>query len=114
MRLFHRTPCGQKIINEGFRDNEATYMTSVMHKGVWLSDIPLSVFEGAKGTDLLTLEIPEEVLVEYEWVQEEPGPTYREFLIPAEVVNSYGPPTLCDEDDFDWMWPTWKELEDEQ
>jgi hypothetical protein len=112
MRVFHRTPNGQKIIDEGFRNGEGTYMTGMMHKGVWLSDRPLCIFEGAKGEDLLTLEIPDDVLAEYEWVQE--GPTYREFLIPAEMVNSYGPPNLCDEDDYDWMWPTWEERESDQ
>lgn len=109
MRLFHRTPCGQKIINEGFRDNEGTYMTGVMHKGVWLSDRPLSIFEGAKGDDLLTLDIPEDVLAPYEWIED--GTAYREFLLSAEVVNSYGPPELCDEDEFEGMSPSWSELE---
>lgn len=112
MRVFHRTPFGKQIISEGFRDHEGTYMTGTMHTGVWLSDIPLSVMEGAKGNDLLTLEISDEVLAEYEWVQEQS--TYREFLIPAEVVNAYGPPELCDEDDYDWMWPTWEQKENKQ
>lgn len=112
MRVFHRTPVGQKIINEGFRDAEDCYLTDSLHRGVWLSDIPLSVCEGAKGKDLLTLEIPDDVLAEYEWVQE--GPAYREFLIPAEVVNSYGPPELCDEDGIDWMWPSCEEPETDQ
>lgn len=70
-------------------------MTGTIHRGVWLSDRPLSIMEGAKGNDLLVLDIPEEVLVEYEWVEEEK--TYREFLVPAEVVNSFSPPRLCDE-----------------
>jgi len=109
VRVFHRTPHGQRIINEGFRDTEGTFGTGVMHRGLWLSDRPLDICEGAKGNDLLSLEIPDEVLTQYQWVQE--GPAYREFLIPAEVVNSYGPPTLCDEDDFGWMCPSWEEQE---
>ncbi|MBB02241.1 MAG: hypothetical protein CMJ47_06315 [Planctomyces sp.] len=112
MRVFHRTPHGQKIINEGFLDGEGTYMTGVMHRGVWLSDRPLDICEGAKGNDLLTLDIPENVLTPYEW--NEGGTPYREFLLPAEVVNFCGPPTLCDDDDFDWMQPTWEAKEIDQ
>ena len=41
---------------------------------------------------------PDEVLAEYEWVED--GKPYREFLIPAEIVNRYGPPELVDEDDW--------------
>lgn len=47
-------------------------------------------------TQLMSLEIPENVLLEWEWVEEAKG--YREFLIPAEVVNRYGPPTIVDDD----------------
>jgi hypothetical protein len=36
------------------------------------------------------------VVEEYEWVEE--GKTYREFLIPAEVVNRY-PARFADDDD---------------
>ena len=49
---------------------------------------------------LLCLDIPDDVLEPYEWIEE--GKPYREFLTPAEIVNSYGPPQLCDEDDYDW------------
>ena len=100
MRCFHRTPYSESILENGFRDGEGTYMTRIMHKGVWLSDRPLSFFEGAKGVGLLSLEIPDDVLAEYEWVEDEKP--YREFLIPSEIVNSYGPPEPVDEDDYDW------------
>jgi hypothetical protein len=41
------------------------------------------------------------VLVEHEWVQEDLG--YREFLIPASLLNTFGPPTVVEavEDDVD-------------
>jgi hypothetical protein len=41
------------------------------------------------------------VLVEHEWVQEDLG--YREFLIPASVLNTFGPPVVAEvvEDDLD-------------
>ena len=73
-------------------------MTGIMHKGVWLSDRPLDFGQGAKGKAVFLLEISDEVLAEYEWVED--GKPYREFLIPAEIVNRYGPPELVDEDDW--------------
>lgn len=101
MKCFHRTPFPESILQNGFRDGEGTYMTRTLHRGVWLSDRPLSFFEGAKGDDLLSVEIPDEVLAEYEWIEE--GKPYREFLVPAEIVNRRGPPELVDEDDDgDW------------
>ena len=100
MKCFHRTPNLGSILENGFRDGEGTYMTGIMHRGVWLSDRPLDIGQGAKGEFLLSVEIPEEVLETYEWIEE--GKPYREFLIPADVVNSYGPPENCDEDDYDW------------
>jgi hypothetical protein len=57
---------------------------------------PLDVNEGAEGEDLLVVEMPENVVEEYEWVEE--GKTYREFLIPAKIVNRY-PARFADDDD---------------
>ena len=100
MKCFHRTPYGESILEHGFRDGEGTYLTESMHKGVWLSDRPLDFGQGAKGDDLLLVEIPDDVLEPCEWVEDEKP--YREFLVSAEVVNRYGPPELVDEDDYDW------------
>jgi hypothetical protein len=38
--------------------------------GVWLSDRPLDNSEGAGGETLLHIEIPEEIIATYEWVEE--------------------------------------------
>jgi len=40
------------------------------------------------------LEIPDDLFVEYEWVQEDKP--YREALIPAAHLNLYGPPRVVD------------------
>ena len=39
---------------------------------------------------MLAGDIPENVIAEYEWIEE--GKGFREFLIPGEVVNRYGLP----------------------
>ena len=76
----------------GFRDGRGTYLTSNEYTGVWLSNVPLDCNEGAAGDELLSLEIPDEVITKYEWIEEEKP--YREFLVPAVVLNLYGPPRL--------------------
>ena len=51
--------------------------------------------EGAKGNDLLMIEIPEGVIAEFELIDEDG--TYREFLIPENISNGYGQPKLIDD-----------------
>jgi hypothetical protein len=52
--------------------------------------------EGAQGDVLLAVEVPAAVVEFYEWIEE--GKTYREFLVPAALVNAQGTVTLADED----------------
>ncbi len=108
MLLYHTTFAADAILAEGFRDGEGHYLTHQIHRGVWLADRPVDANEGAPGDTVLVIEIPEEVMAPYEWMtewrpldEEEVTPelalacrelAYREFLVPAEVVNRYGPP----------------------
>jgi hypothetical protein len=94
MRLYHCTDPETiaVIIREGFRDGEGHYLTRNTYRGVWLSDTPDPM--GAGFEQGLTLDIPETVVARWEWVEE--GKGYREFLIPATLVNSYGPPQVVD------------------
>jgi hypothetical protein len=94
LKLFHRTDAAQEILDRGFRDGEGTYLTTRRFRGVWLSDEPLDENDGVAGSTLLMIEIPEEVVASWEWVEE--GKGYREFLVPADRVNQYGPPTIVD------------------
>lgn len=101
MLLYHSTipEAAVAILRGGFRDSTGYYLTSQLWTGVWLSDKPLDPNEGAKGDTLIVVEMPESEVLPYEWVQEPfedwQGklftPPYREFLIPAELVNRYRP-----------------------
>ena len=73
----------------GFIDATGTYFTDQEFSGVWVSDVPLDANEGACGDDLfeITLDVPEAAIADYEWVEE--GKPYREWLMPAAVLNSH-------------------------
>jgi len=82
MKLHHYTYHANEILEEGFKD---TFMTPRAWRGEWFSDLPMPPTEGILGDNWLFLEIPENVVAEYEWIEE--GKPYREWLIPAEVVG---------------------------
>ena len=85
MKLYHRT------------DKTAVYT------GVWLSNRPLDDNESVHGSVLLSIAIPVRELRAYEWVEEHKS--YREFLVPAKLVNHYGPAVVEeDEDDGRRRW----------
>jgi len=63
-------------------------MTTHEHTGVWLSNVPLDVNEGARGDTLLQVELPVETINDYEWIEE--GKPYREWLVPARLINQIG------------------------
>src|SRR5262245_23965343 len=85
--VFHRTTgeSAAQILRGGFRDTTGRYLTNQEWTGVWISDRPLDNSEGASGETLLQIEIAEDIIAAYEWVEE--GKPYREWLVPARVLN---------------------------
>ncbi|MGC1766557.1 MAG: hypothetical protein WA769_26990 [Pseudolabrys sp.] len=84
MILYHVTSSesAAAIKRDGFRD------TGGEHHGVWLSDRPLDASEGAPYTVIaVDLPLSKADLDQYEWKEE--GKGYREWLIPAAVINKY-------------------------
>ena len=121
MRLFHRTSneAVTSILRDGFKDradptgtNHGFYDQIPEIKAVLFNDVPLDEDEGR----LLFLEIPGKVVQQLDttvrmglWGRsslvvksnaqdasseavEERKP-YRQYIIPAEIANQYGPPT---------------------
>jgi hypothetical protein len=88
--LYHVTTpdAADAILKTGFRDATGTYLTDQRWSGVWLSNVPLGVNEGAPPSHIVLeviLNKAESELADYEWVEE--GKIYREWLIPARIVN---------------------------
>ncbi|SRR5260221_2744740 len=85
LRFYHRTNTAAVITRDGFRDTE-NYMSAPTLRGVFLSDIPLEGNEGTKGRQLLEITLPLGCdISEYELIEE--GKTYREWCVPAEIIN---------------------------
>ena len=102
MRFFHITDNANAgaILKEGFRDATKQYLTDQEWTGVWVSTEPIEGYNADTKT-IFAIEIPEDVISEFEWVQ--PGIRLREFLVPAALLNSYGPPVVTD--DYDEIVP---------
>ncbi|HVQ79342.1 MAG TPA: hypothetical protein VMS82_05245 [Pseudolabrys sp.] len=93
LTVFHRTTkdAAAKILRDGFRDTTSRYLTDREWSGVWVSDRPLDNSEGASGE----IDIAEDLLTAFEWVEE--GKPFREWLVPAAVLNDAGTVRLLDE-----------------
>jgi hypothetical protein len=89
VKLYHATTQekANKILVNGFIDHEGLYMTSIWLKGIFFSNYPLDENEGAKGRVVLTVKIPMDIITDYELIED--GKPYREWCIPAEIVNRY-------------------------
>jgi hypothetical protein len=90
--LYHRTTkdIARRITADGFRDSEGYYGTENLHHGVWLSDRALDADEGAVGNAVLRVELTkdEPEIAQFEWIED--GKQYREWLIPASLINECG------------------------
>ncbi len=96
MRYFHRTTrkAATAILRGGFRDATGTYLTAQRWTGVWISGVALDCNEGAEGDALLAIQIDGRKVSPYEWKEE--GKTYREFLVPARILNTHAAVIMID------------------
>ena len=96
MRLYRGTTLAnaQQVAENGFHDltsNFGLYSGTtgepVNTTGVFFSDLVLDENEGICSEAYFLLEIPDQHLASYEWVEE--GKAYREWCIPAVLANSF-------------------------
>jgi hypothetical protein len=108
MRLFHITNIAnaEAILKDGFRDVMGYHHAGQEWTGIWVSSEPLDWSQRQyldDGITLFAIEIPEEDISDLEWVEE--GKAYREWLVPAALLNSYGPPVVTDDYEDDEIIP---------
>ena len=104
MRLFHiaNTANAEAILKDGFRDVMEYHHAGQEWTGVWVSSEPLDWSQRQylnEANTLFAIEIPEDVISKFEWVEE--GKTIREWLVPASLLNQYGPAVVTDDADGD-------------
>jgi hypothetical protein len=89
MLLYHVSADPEAILDHGFVDGPGFYRSGKLHRGVWLYDRPIEGVEASTAADSRTVvvDIPDEVALRHEWLEEHRD--YRQFLIPAELVNRY-------------------------
>jgi hypothetical protein len=99
VRLYHVTSheAAERIVRNGFRDGEIGRHWAPVEHGVWVADRPFDTASmgQVKSQALLALEVPEDAVAEYEIVEydEETGErldkAYREWIVPADVLNRW-------------------------
>ena len=89
MYLYHRTSAAgvKDILQDGFLDTTGYFLRGHAFRGVWFSDDPFTPGERTVGDTVLCLDIPEPIIAEYEW--KDAWTPYREWLIPAALLNAY-------------------------
>jgi hypothetical protein len=79
----------ETIFAQGFRDARGYDSADRWWRGVWLFDLPLlDTGRGRVGAALLIrVDVPQGIADAYESVQQHA--IYREWLIPADILNQY-------------------------
>jgi len=108
LTLYHTTNAAEVILTSGFRNGVGSYGLATLElRGVFLADCPVDCNEGAIGDQVLAVVLPDDVdLSDYELVDE--LKTYREWCVPAELINRHGQLRLLSEDDVDAACRDWR------
>ena len=107
MRLYHVTDraSAERILSEGFEDAEVIHDDRELLIGVWLADRCLAGEDdvgprlGPVPDVALSIELPFDAIDRYE--RRDAAKPYREFCVPASVLNDHeveGPRDLEDTD----------------
>jgi hypothetical protein len=115
MIFYHRTNHAEAILQNGFHDSEGSYgLEGMTLRGVFLSNVPVGCNEGAKGDQLLEVTLPETCcdLGYYELVQiDEPITHYREWCLPAAIINQHGKIRLLSDEEEQNIWSGFTSLQ---
>jgi hypothetical protein len=97
MIVYHRTTeeNAADILEAGFADSTGSDLTEKDTAGVWISDSPLDRKEAGDVLLRIKLDATHSDLADFEWVEQ--GESYREWLVPAVLLNDRGVVEVCDE-----------------
>ena len=89
MKLFHQTTAknAKAILAKGFTDATGSFGTRERYTGVLLKNQPVAVNEIDITLIEVELDLDEDALAAYE--RREKGRSYREWLVPAVLVNAH-------------------------
>jgi len=89
LRLFHRTTAknAKAILAKGFTDATGSFGTMDRYTGVLLTSQPVDVNAIDITLIEVELDLDEDALAAYE--RREKGKSYREWLVPAVLVNAH-------------------------
>ena len=94
MKLWHHTNAAAAVLRGGFQDAEGLYMTPICCGGC-ASQTDVSTLTKAR-TATPRPRSPGERRGGIRVVEDERP--YREFLVPADVLNEYGPPRVVSDE----------------
>jgi len=103
VKLYHTTDAAEAILANGFRDSSGSYglvdaqERPFMLTGVFVSDQIMSINEGATGEDVVEVIITDDFDLD-SWELIEEGKPYREWCVPAELLNRFSRRLLTDEE----------------
>ena len=110
MICYHTTDAAVEICRHGFRDATGSYGLATSElTGVFLGDSPMDINEGATGEQVLQVEFSDDIdLDDFELVEEHKP--YREWCVPAALINERATVTLLSQDDVDEIdYARWEE-----
>jgi len=90
VKLFHVTDAAtaKAISRDGFRDGEGHFdMAPAWPRGVVVSDEPLTVYEGARGDEVVEVVVPDSSPLAAELLESVEG--YRQWRVSANLLNEW-------------------------
>lgn len=96
MRVYHQTFNPAEVVRDGFHEDHGYDAPHARFWcGVWLETSP-DARELGDAAGVVAIDIPDEVIAEFEQVDLERNLPYREFIVPVEIANRYGPAVPVD------------------
>lgn len=100
--FYHRADAenARTILDKGFANTSGHFLNNRIWTGVWLTSMPVdsSNAGGDEALLMVKLETAEQALSRWEWTAE--GKSYREWLMPAALVNKCAKVELVEQLEF--------------